>query len=218
MKGVRKALVAGAVVLALLVAFGWMRQTGAPASPDNVFRLQAPPFVGVARAETGSVASLAEDEIGMSAYLEAPTGISLDDVRDLYRTIETETADYIIGSIPIGEYPETEDIHVYVHTDGWILAYYLVEDPVGKIFDWRAYHDSGRTVLTTRLENMVAVVAGEAAVPYLGGDLLRLPLPKCDASHVHRRVGEQLRGFLRGQYPRQLRLLRAKLVSRSQWV
>jgi hypothetical protein len=57
---------------------------------------------------------------------------------------------------------------VYVHTDGWILAYYLAEDPVGKIFDWKAYHDSGRTALTTKLENTVAVVAGEAAVPYLG--------------------------------------------------
>ena len=26
---------------------------------------------------------------------------------------------------------------VYVHRDGWFLAYYLTADPVAKIFDWK---------------------------------------------------------------------------------
>ena len=167
-KSIRKPLLAGIVVAVLFLTFGLVNEPSTPANADNVFRLQPPPFVGVARAETGSIASLIEDEAGISAYFQASTSINLADVRDVFRTIETETADYIIGSVPVANYPESEDVHVYVHRDGWILAYYLSADPVGKIFDWRMYHDTGRTNITTKLENTLAVVASEAGVPFPG--------------------------------------------------
>ena len=44
-----------------------------------------------------------------------------------------------------------------------MVAYYLAADPVGKIFDWHAYDG---TTIPTKLENTVAVVAGEAGVAY----------------------------------------------------
>lgn len=165
MKSIRTPLLVAVVVVVLLTAFG-LNMPATPANADNVFSLQSPPFVGIARAEAGSIASIIEDEAGMSAWFQASTSINLDDVRDAFRTIETETADYIIGSVPVANYPESEDVHVYVHTDGWILAYYLAADPVGKIFDWRAYHDGGRTNITTKLENIIALVASEAGVAF----------------------------------------------------
>jgi len=161
----RRFLLVVVVIAVLLVVFGLSRPA-TPANADNVFSLQSPPFVGIARAEAGSIASIIEDEAGMSAWFQASTSINLNDVRDAFRTIETETADYIIGSVPVANYPETEDVHVYVHKDGWILAYYLAADPVGKIFDWRVYHDGGRTSISTKLENTIALLASEAGLVF----------------------------------------------------
>jgi hypothetical protein len=181
-KSIRKPLFVGVVVAILLLVFGLVNEPRAPANADNVFSLRAPPFVGVARAEADSITSLIEEEAGISAYFQASTSINLADVRDVFRTIETETSDYIIGSVPVANYPESEDVHVYVHRDGWILAYYLAADPVGKIFDWRVYHDTGRTNITTKLENTLAVVASEAGVPFPGGTYYDFRYP--NATHL----------------------------------
>ncbi len=154
-----------------------------PGQPTNgpVFSLQAPPFVGIVNAEEGSVASIIEDEAGIAAYFQASFGINLNDVRDIYRTIELETADYIIGSVPLPNYyDETEDVHVYVHRDGWILAYYLAGDPVGKIYDWIMYRTTGN--ITTKLENTLAVVAAEAGVPFPGVTYYHFRYP--NATHL----------------------------------
>jgi len=181
-KSVRKPLLIGVVVVVLLVAFGLVNEPGVPTDGDNVFSLRAPPFVGVAKAETDSITSSIGDEAGISAYFQASTSINLADVRDVFRTIETETADYIIGSVPVANYPESEDVHVYVHRDGWILAYYLAADPVGKIFDWRVYHDTGHVNITTKLENTLAVVASEAGVPFPGATYYDFRYP--NATHL----------------------------------
>ena len=169
-KSIRRLLLVAGAVVVLLAAFGLVSKPGTPACADNVFSLQSPPFVGIASAQEVSGASIIEDEAGISAYFQASTSINLDDVRDVFRTIEDETNDYIIGSVPVANdpetYPESDDVHVYVHTDGWILAYYLAEDPASKIFDWRAYHDGGRTNITTKLENTIMAVADAAGVPF----------------------------------------------------
>jgi hypothetical protein len=82
-------------------------------------------------------------------------------VRSAYRTIETETADYIIGSVAVPDYVEHFDPHVYVHKDGWIMAYYLRQDPISKIIDVK-----GGTVSSTLLKTVVGVVASHAGVPF----------------------------------------------------
>lgn len=174
-KRIRRLLLVVSMIVALLAAFSLVSKRGpfnSTSRADNVLDLQSPPFVNVARAETGSVASVIEDEAGVSAYFQASSGISLDDVRDVFRTIEAETDNYILGSVPVANapetYPESDDVHVYVHTDGWILAYYLAEDPASKIFDWRRYHNGGRTNITTKLENTIVAVADAAGVPFSG--------------------------------------------------
>jgi len=180
-KGIRRFLLVVVVIAVLLVVFGLSRPA-TPANADNVFSLQSPPFVGIARAETLSATSVITDEAGMSAWFQASTSINLNDVRDVFRTIETETADYIIGSVPVTNYPESDDVHVYVHTDGWILAYYLAPDPVGKIFDWRAYHDGGRASISTKLENTIALLASEAGVVFSNATYYNFRYP--NATHL----------------------------------
>ena len=129
--------------LALLFGVGGVR-LARPAEPDNAHPLKAPSFLSVAYAEDAALeaalASIFDNEAGIAAYFKSPSAISLASVAPLYRTIETQTAQYIIGSMAVPEYPESEDVHVYVHTNGWVMAYYLKADPVGKICRLAAIH------------------------------------------------------------------------------
>ncbi|MCP4362286.1 MAG: hypothetical protein GY796_30130, partial [Chloroflexi bacterium] len=98
----------------------------------------------------------------MSAYFQAPGTIDLNDVRSLYRTIEVETSDYILGSIAVPGYAnESEDVHVYIHVDGWVMAYYLAADLAAKIIDWQNY--DGITI-TTKFENTLTMVAASLSI------------------------------------------------------
>lgn len=131
--------------------------------------LKAPPFLNVAYAQEqdvqpAAVAAIA-DEAGIAAYFDRGGAITLSQVRQVYRTIESETADYIIGSVEVKTtdyaYPESEDVHVYVSAAGWVMAYYLKADPTAKIFDTAGFSSSSGVY--TKLEialNRVATVIG----------------------------------------------------------
>lgn len=108
----------------------------------------APPFIGVAgAAETAggggggggasprAGTSFLEEEAGISAYTNVGEAINLGNAKTAFGTIEYETSDYIIGSVPLPDYAETEDVHAYVHKDGWVVAYYLEDEPVAKIVE-----------------------------------------------------------------------------------
>ncbi|MBN1657216.1 MAG: hypothetical protein JXA93_02385 [Anaerolineae bacterium] len=168
MKRLRRPALAGIIAFVLLGTLGLVQQPDVPARGEHVFPLQAPPFLSVAHADEEGILSVIGDEAGIAAYFQSATAPDMDSVRDAFRTIEAETADYILGSVEVLNYPESEDVHVYVHADGWFLAYYLAADPVGKIYDWRAYHNSGRALLTTKLENTLIKVASYAVVTYPG--------------------------------------------------
>jgi hypothetical protein len=111
-------------------------------------------------------ASFLDEEAGISAYTEANSAIDLNKAKNAFRTIERQTADYIIGSVEISGLPETEDAHVYVNSSGWILAYYLKDVPVSKIVQWSNYN--GGAITTTTLADAVSKVATAAGVTYSG--------------------------------------------------
>jgi len=115
--------------------------------------------IKIAKAETavsGSVVIGAklDDEAGISAYFQSSDPINLSQVRSLFRTIETETTDYIIGSVPVPNHLADFDAHVYVNKVGWVLAYYLNSDPISKIIDVKA-----QTISSTKLKTVVSAVA-----------------------------------------------------------
>jgi hypothetical protein len=77
--------------------------------------LKAPSFVGIANAQDAAAAApmgFPQDEAGISAYFKSASPVTLADVRSVFRVIEVETADYIIGSVPVPDYAETQDTHV----------------------------------------------------------------------------------------------------------
>ncbi len=138
-------------------------------APAGTIALQAPSFIQKAHAEGASpAANFLEEEAGISAYMKSPYAINLNNVRDLFRTIEDETSDYIIGSMHVADNPEDKDVHVYINKNGWIVAYYLRGDPVGKVLNWPKYHNNGRTSMTTMLEDTIAYITSEASLPYSG--------------------------------------------------
>jgi hypothetical protein len=167
-RNVRKLLSIAAVVVVLLATSGVVSRPSQLENGNVVYSLESPSFLSVAHADEQAILSVIGDEAGIAAYFHSAALPDIESVEAAFRTIEQETEDYIIGSVEVLNYPESEDVHVYVHREGWFLAYYLAADPVGKIFDWRAYHDSGRTLLTTKLENTLIKVAGYAVVSYPG--------------------------------------------------
>jgi hypothetical protein len=155
----------GLTCLALLFGVGGGHLTRS-AGPDNAYALKAPSFLGVAYAQgaapEAAPASIFDGEAGIAAYFQSPSAINLATVKPLYRTIETQTAQYIIGSMAVPEYPESEDVHLYIHTNGWVMAYYLKADPVGKIFDWRSY--TGGTTIPTKIERILGLVVAQIGI------------------------------------------------------
>jgi len=103
------------------------------------FLLVNPVFAQSVSSET----TFLEEEAGMSIYVNIGRSIDLAVAKTVYRTIEKETSNYTVGSVPLPGLPASEDVHCFVHKDGWIVAYYLKGEPLGKIIDW-AYWSGGK--------------------------------------------------------------------------
>ena len=124
----------------------------------GALRLTMPDFATIAHAQGTSAAASIANEAGIAAYFQQPDGIDLSAVRGLYRTIEADEENYIIGSMQVRDYGERWDVHVYVSADGWVLAYYPKDQPASRIVD--SYAFDGVAVVTT-LEVVLERVASE---------------------------------------------------------
>ncbi|MCL0082463.1 hypothetical protein M1O14_01870 [Dehalococcoidia bacterium] len=102
-------------------------------------------------------ANFLEEEAGISAFTNVGREIDLVRARGAFRTIERETDEYIIGSVGVPGLGEADDVHVFVHRDGWVVAYYGRERPAAWIVDWRDLE-------TTKLEAALMQVTTAAGV------------------------------------------------------
>jgi len=98
-----------------------------------------------------------EQEAGISAWMNVGKSIDLVKAKTAFKTIEKDTNEYINGSITLPGYTETEDIHAFVHKDGWVVAYYMKTDPAAKIVDWNNYKIDNK-IKGTKLENCIIIV------------------------------------------------------------
>lgn len=129
---------------------------------DGAILLQAPPFFNSAQAQGGT---FADEEAGIAAYFNAGTSINLSNasLRSLYRTFDTQTGDYLLGSAYVSEtnadldYSENDDAKLYVSADGWVMAYYPRSAPTSKIFDWLNWNGEG--VVPTKLGQVLSDAA-----------------------------------------------------------
>ena len=151
------------IVILLTVIYANSRQTWE--SNTNALTLQAPSFIRSASA--AELATSAPDtianEAGISAYFNANRTINLNQVRSQFRTVENETSTYILGSVEIPGWGDQHDAHVYVSTDGWVLAYYSSSEPTAKIFDWISINNLGQNRVVTKLESALEKIANAAS-------------------------------------------------------
>jgi len=176
-------------LLLVLAVLSFAPQPAAPASGGNAIALKAPSFLRVASAQEAPQAApmgFPQDEAGISAYFKSASPVTLADVRSVFRVIEAETADYIIGSVDVVNYPELYDVHVYVHKTGWFVAYYLHGDPVAKMVDITGYTGSK---IDTLFEGTLSIVAATAGVPLTGVTFYDFRYP--NATHLML-IGENL--------------------------
>ena len=115
------------LAVGLLLVFGLVNECK-PDSRQSTIALQPPPFLNTVQADESDgpldIGTKLDEEAGISAYYKTPGAMTLSQARSAFRTIEIETNDYLIGSVAVPGYVEHFDVHVYVHKDGWILAYY----------------------------------------------------------------------------------------------
>jgi len=146
-----------AVAIGCAVLFLPMNQdTGASPQSSNMLSLVKPPFVSAA----GNDTNFLEEEAGISAYTNVGQAINLNQAKSAFRTVEYQTSEYIIGSVAIPGLPDTEDVHCYVHKDGWVVSYYLNDEPTAKIVDWN-------DLVSTKLEKGIGEVCDATGVPFI---------------------------------------------------
>jgi hypothetical protein len=112
----------------------------------QTFLLVNPVFAQSASSET----TFLDEEAGMSIYVNIGRLIDLAVAKTVYRTIEKETDNYTLGSIALPGLSEDEDVHCFVHKDGWIVVYYLKGEPISKIVDWNLW--SGGKLTKNKLQ------------------------------------------------------------------
>jgi len=142
----------------LIVSMFWAGPANVSPNNNHSLRLQPPPFIRTASAQatqdTGT--NFLEEEAGLAAYANAGKTINLSDIRPLFRTIERETSDYIIGSVSTPDYDNAWDPHVYAHRNGWVVSYYLSNELAVKAVDWR--HFDGTSALNTQIDRALTRV------------------------------------------------------------
>ncbi|MEM2889515.1 MAG: hypothetical protein QXR42_08630 [Candidatus Bathyarchaeia archaeon] len=123
-----------------LLGGGWNEKAN---GRGHVFTLTPP-------ALAQSSATFLEEEAGISLYVNVGGSINLATAKTVFRTVEKETSDYVVGSVPLPGLSENEDVHCFVHKDGWIVVYYLKGEPLSKIVDWNLW--SGGKMTKNKLQ------------------------------------------------------------------
>jgi hypothetical protein len=159
----------GLVVLGVLIVVAIAAVTTGSLVPQNQLitntnqklTLTRPPFMQSAQASMPQdIAAMLDQEAGISAWMLSPSPINLTNAANAFRVIELQTSDYIIGSVDLVNYTEHYDAHAYVHKDGWIMAYYLRQDPVAKMVSIKE-----QNIISTNLSSIIGTIASFGGVP-----------------------------------------------------
>jgi len=105
------------------------------------------------------------DEAGISAYVNVEQSIDLSKAKASFRGIQAEGDNYVIGIMELPGNPEEEFPHVYISSDGWILAYYSKFAPTSRIFQWYGYQ--GHVVSTTTLQDAISKICSRIGVSFV---------------------------------------------------
>jgi len=146
-------------------------ENGGEEGERGIISLVKPPFIASATELMGGGSTalqgttFLEEEAGISAYVNVAREIDLEKAKTAFKSIETANESYIIGQIALEGYnPEYVAPHAYVHKDGWIITYYLKNEPSSKIMQWNGY--GGGKITTTTLADAIKKVCDAITFNY----------------------------------------------------
>ena len=107
-----------------------------------------------------------DDVAGIAAYALVDAGENfLADAKLACPTVpEVDADEYFICAVPIEGYSTVFSPHVFVHSDGWIMAYYLEDEPAAKMLDVIAQPLDTLLTYPTLLEQAVGTVGTAALI------------------------------------------------------
>jgi hypothetical protein len=83
--------------------------------------------------------------------------------KSAFKNIEYHTSEYIVGSVAIPSYGESDDAHVYLNSSGEIISYYFKDSQVSKIIDWKNYHTT-KIMSGSKLHTAIIQICNAMAV------------------------------------------------------
>jgi hypothetical protein len=151
------AIIAIALLLAVTGLLGWQdifhRDAKTSATEGSIVSLVRPAF-----AQTGS---FLDQEAGIAAYVKVPSPVNLESVKGAFKIIEQETSDFVVGTVEITNAPLAP--HVFVSSDGWIVAYFLRDESVGNAWPYGHGFKPPDAVLERALAQVSSTVGGAPA-------------------------------------------------------
>jgi len=148
-------LVAAALVLGLHLGGTDTSQSGM--SSGGSFLLSAP-----ALAQTSGSDEFPHNEVGICAYVNLGDSIDLVRAEAAFSGVEANEEAYIIGTVSLPNLAEDMWPHVYISSDGWIIAYYPKTEPTSRIVQWVGYQQG--EVSTTTLRDALVQVAQQSGL------------------------------------------------------
>ena len=173
-KSITKLIVAISLLTMLFGSTLWTKSEHL--SRENVqsgdgIALQLPAFLKSAYAQDASQAdfSFLVNEAGVTAYTKLSKELDLANMELSFKTIGRKSTHFITGIIVapgyeyLPEFGENAEVQVYLHQDGWIVAYLTQWQHASALFDWVNY-DEKRLKDNTIIESVVRKLAEDAGV------------------------------------------------------
>lgn len=106
---------------------------------------------------------------GLSAYVKLEQRIAITTaLSSIFDKIEDVGGNYIIGTVKVTDFVNTVYPHLYVDTEGWIVAYFLSHEPASLVMFWSGNTQNPSPIIGSSLEKAI-----ERAC-----EALRVPLPR----------------------------------------
>ncbi len=121
----------------------------------GIISLMPPPFIGVAgAAEAMGGNAFPKDEAGIAAYVNVGKSINITEAVKAFTQTEELSQTHAIGIVPIDNKRGMINVHVYVDTGGYVVAYFKNTEPASKIIKW-----SGMDFNNPKIEDFITNAA-----------------------------------------------------------
>jgi hypothetical protein len=123
------------------------------------------------------------DKAGISAYIKLDRAIDLEKVATLMYRVEDVSNTHIIGTVQIPNFGGDVFPHLYTDTSGWVVAYFLFNEPSSLIIQWAGTDLNNPQVVikTTVLEDVIRKVTDLLAIPYETSQYYHFRYPEANA-------------------------------------